>query len=110
MFDETVETEDIKPKGDPLMGLPPNVLIEEASKPFELQPPNPHAEGPWVQYNGIATVRFIDEKSWRDAGIKSTKYCEWNYLNHKRLPKSSFTEEELDYLLRRDGRFSLVDN
>lgn len=109
MFDETVETEAVEEK-DPRMGLPPSVVIEEAQQPFKLQQNNPDATAPWIQYNGVGTVRVIDAQAWRDAGVDSDKYCEWNYLNNKRLPRSIFTDAELQYLLRVDGRFSLVEN
>ena len=95
---------------DPLKGLPPTVKVEEARAPMALKQPEKGVRGPWVQYDGIATVRVMTAKDWKDVGVSSTKYCEWNYLNHKRLPVSSFTDEELQYLLRRDGRFSVVED
>ena len=86
------------------------IKIEKASGPMNLTPPDPNATGPWIEYTGIATVRIITELDWRQQGINSTNYCEWNYLNNKRLPRSMFSDEELQYLLRVDGRFTLVDD
>lgn len=99
-----------KSKGDPRQGLPPNVVVEEASAPMDLKPADPDAKGPWIQYNGVGTVRIMDEKTWRSVGVDSDKYYEWSYLNKKRLPRSLFSDAELQYLLRRDGRFSLVED
>ncbi|AVD99633.1 hypothetical protein HWB51_gp015 [Mycobacterium phage Cuke] len=95
---------------DPLKGLPPTVKVEEARAPMALKQPDKSAHGPWVQYNGVATVRIMQAKDWKEVGVDSTKYCEWNYLNKKRLPVTSFTDEELQYLLRIDGRFSVVED
>lgn len=95
---------------DPRMGLPASVRVEEASTPMHLEPPTPDASGPWIKYTGIATVRTINANGWREAGVDSTKKAQWNYLNHMRLPKSMFNEEELNYLLNVDGRFSLVED
>lgn len=102
---EQTEAEQLK-----ALGLPSNVKIENAEEPMELQQPKANAKGPWVQYNGIATVRTMDEAAWRNVDVDSDRYFEWNYLNKKRVPSSSFTDEELQYLLRRDGRFTLVED
>ncbi|AYN57966.1 hypothetical protein HWB90_gp016 [Mycobacterium phage Fowlmouth] len=104
--------EPAKPKEDqdPLKGLPPTVRVEEARTPMALKQPDKSARGPWVQYNGVGTVRIMTAADWKTVGVDSKKYCEWNYLNHKRLPVSSFTDEELQYLLRVDGRFSVVED
>jgi len=97
--------------GDPRMGLPPEVEVEIADTPMELTPPVPgDNQGPWVEYIGVGTLRIMDTAAWKDAKVDSTNYFEWNYLNHKRIPRSAFTDEELQYLLRRDGRFRLVES
>lgn len=101
---EKTEAEQLKE-----LGLPPNVSIETADAPMDLQQASPSAKGPWIQYNGIATVRVMNEEAWRNCGVDSTTYAEWNYLNKKKVPVSTFNDEELQYLLRRDGRFSLVE-
>lgn len=82
----------------------PSIPVVEASQPMRLEPPDPHATGPWIVYNGPATVRVIDEKGWAALGLPG-KRCEWNYLNKRRLPKSLFSQEQLNYLLHVDGRF-----
>jgi hypothetical protein len=96
-------------KKDPRQGLPTSVKVESASAPMKLRTPDPKAKGPWIQYNGVGTVRIMTQPDWAQAGVDSNKYCEWNYLNKKRLPRNIFTDDELQYLLRVDGRFSLVD-
>lgn len=84
--------------------------IENASQPLTLQEGDPNASGPWIQYNGVATVRIMDKASWASAGVDSEKYVQWNYLNNKRVPRSEFSDDELQYLLRIDGRFTLEDD
>lgn len=86
----------------------PGIKVEEGPA-LSLQEPHLDSRGPWIQYNGIATLRIMDEKAWRNAGVNSSKYVEWNSLNAMRVPASSFTEAELSYLLGRDGRFSKVE-
>jgi hypothetical protein len=84
--------------------------VETASAPLNLVPPDPNATGPWIEYTGIATVRIINGLDWKAIGIDSDLYCEWNYLNAKKLPKSMFNPEQLNYLLSTDGRFKLVED
>lgn len=91
-------------------GLPPSVLVEKASTPMRLERPDPKATGPWVAYRGVATVRVFTAADWARVGIDSTKRYEWNALNHKKLPKSIFSKEQLDYLLNIDRRFVLVED
>lgn len=86
------------------------ISVETASAPLNLVPPDPNATGPWVEYTGIATVRIITKLDWQAIGIDSDLYCEWNYLNAKRLPESMFSREQLVYLLSTDGRFQLVED
>lgn len=97
-------------QGDPRQGLPPSVQVVEAPGPMDLQGPIPGATGPWIKYIGVATVRIMDAKAWEEAGVASEKYCEWNYLNNKRLPRSMFTDHELQYLLRVDRRFIVEED
>jgi len=85
----------------------PGVREVTYSAPMDLDTAASNSKGPWVQYNGVATVRILTPSDWAAAGVKSSHYCEWNYLNGKRLPRSMFSDEELQYLLRVDGRFSL---
>lgn len=105
---------DAEPKkevdNDPRKGLPETVVVEEVSAPTQLQQGDPLARGPWIQYDGVATVRVLGPDDWKNAGVKSNKYYEWNYLNSKRIPVSHFSDEELQYLLRCDGRFSVVED
>lgn len=85
----------------------PAVQVEEGPA-LVLQEPELDSVGPWIQYNGIATLRIMDAQAWHAAGVKSDKYVEWNYLNNRRVPISHFTDAELAYLIGRDGRFSKV--
>jgi hypothetical protein len=111
MTDDKKIDDSLEDKVEDTGDLPENNLkVETASVPLNLTPPDPDASGPWIEYNGIATVRIITEHDWRVQGIDSTTYCEWNYLNNKRLPKSMFSEAELKYLLTVDGRFQLVED
>jgi hypothetical protein len=98
------------PQEDSRKGLPESVKVEEASAPMQLEQPAPDWKGPWIRYNGVGTIRIMDPAAWRSAGVQSNKRYEWNYLNQKRIPRSLFTDEELQYLLRVDGRFSLVED
>lgn len=83
------------------------VQAEIVSAPAELQPPDSSASGPWIQYNGIATLRILSERDWKVIGTEGV-YCEWNHLNNRRLPKSNFNEKQLHYLLNVDGDFTEV--
>lgn len=111
---EKKEADPNDPKNNPRQGLPESVALDVPAQgvtqgPIQLQPPSPLANGPWIQYNGVATLRYMDENAWRSVGVDSKKYCQWNGLNKMRLPRSMFSDEELQYLLRVDGRFSLVE-
>ena len=99
-----------EPEPDKRQGLPESVKVEEASAPMQLERPAPDWKGPWIQYNGVGTVRILTPQDWRAAGVDSSTRYEWNYINQKRLPRSLFSAEELQYLLRVDGRFSLVED
>lgn len=90
-------------------GLPPTVVVETANSLMPLQKPDPKATGPWIRYNGIGSVRIMTPADWKAVGVDSNNYYEWNYLNKKRLPRKAFSAAELQYLLRVDGRFSLVE-
>jgi hypothetical protein len=105
---QTDSAQEVDPE-DPRMGLPASVEVSENNAPMDLAQPNPEAEGPWIAYNGVGTVRIMDEQAWKAAGVESTKYVEWNYLNKKRIPVSEFNDKELQYLLRVDGRFSVQE-
>lgn len=88
----------------------PSIKTETVSRPMNLVRPDPKATGPWIKYNGIATVRILCDLDWQALGIDSSLYCEWNYLNEMKLPKSMFNDEQLDYLLNKDGRFHLEED
>ena len=103
-------TED-KPPQDPRLGLPPNVQVVEAAEPF--QPTIDESlpdEGPWVEYTGIALIRIMGPDEWAAAHVDSENYFEWNHLNNKRISRHAFNDHELQYLLRVDGRFRLVES
>lgn len=91
-------------------GLPPTVQVEFANEPMQLKKADPKAKGPWIQYNGVGTVRTMGPKEWKSVGVDCDDYHEWSYMNKKRLPRSVFSDAQLQYLLRVDGRFSLVED
>lgn len=101
------------PKVNPGQGIEeviPGVQIQEANTPFELKPTEAEAKsGKLIKYVGPALVRIMDASAWKDAHVDSDRYFEWNYLNHKQIPMEAFTDAELQYLLRIDGRFELVE-
>jgi hypothetical protein len=99
-----------EPNEDERQGLPPSVRVEHAEAPMVLQPEKKNSKGPWIKYNGVATVRVMGPKEWAEQGIVCSETYEWSYMNKKRLPRSLFNDEQLQYMLRVDGRFSLVDN
>ncbi len=97
-------------KDDERQGLPDTVKVETASAPMKLSGLDyKNSDGPWIEYTGVATVRRMGPEEWAAANINSQDYFEWNYLNHKRIPRKVFTDEQLQYLLRVDDRFRLVD-
>lgn len=110
------KADDTDPKNDPKLNpgqgieeVIPGVQIQEANTPFELKPTDAESKsGKYIRYTGPALVRIMDEAAWKGAHVDSDRYFEWNYLNHKRIPMEAFTDSELQYLLRIDGRFELV--
>lgn len=95
---------------DPRQGLPASVKLEQASTQFDLdKTKRSDPKGQYIQYNGVGTVRIMGPTEWKAAGVDSDDYFEWNYLNNKRIPRSAFSDEQLQYLLRIDDRFELVE-
>lgn len=95
---------------DPRKGLPDNVNVVEADAPMKLDATKKKdPKGQYIQYNGVGTVRIMGPEEWAAAHVDSDQYFEWNYLNHKQIPRSAFSDEQLQYLLRVDDRFSLVN-
>jgi hypothetical protein len=106
----TEQQEEVQPEEEKLQGLPSSVKVEEASAPLPLDKGDSNWTGPWIKYDGVGTVRYMRPADWRSIGVQSSSTYEWNYLNQKRIPRSLFSDEELQYLLRVDGRFSLVED
>lgn len=112
---ETEATQD-DPKNDPKVNpgqgieeVIPGAKVETASTPFELNPTQAESKsGKFVKYVGPALVRIMDQAAWKAAHVESDKYFEWNYLNQKQIPMEAFSDAELQYLLRIDDRFELV--
>lgn len=95
---------------DPRQGLPSVVRVETAALAF--QPDATKRVDPqdkYVRYTGVGTVRVMGPEEWKACGVNSEDYFEWNYLNGKRIPRSAFSDEQLQYLLRVDDRFELVE-
>lgn len=113
--DLTNKTEDTK-KGDedPTHGLSekiPGLQVSEGNSPMNLDTKNKDASDPnnqFIKYTGQGTVRIMGPDEWKAANVDSNDYCEWNYLNRMMIPRSSFTDAQLQYLLRIDDRFELV--
>ena len=106
---EGAQEDKSKGKDDPRQGLPPTVEVVTGNGPLPLD--NTKREDPngkYVQYDGVALVRQMTPADWAAANVDSDTTVEWNYLNHKRIPMSLLNDAELQYLLRIDGRFSLV--
>jgi hypothetical protein len=101
---------DKKANNDPLQGLPASTQLDNQSEPFR-----PDAEkksdpsGKYIKYTGPNTVRIMDAEAWQSAHVDSEDYVEWNYLNNKQVPMSAFTDEQLQYLLRVDDRFAVIE-
>lgn len=96
---------------DPRQGLPPTVEVVEATTPMQLDTTKREdPKGRYIKYNGVGTVRQMTPADWKAAGVESDKTVEWNSFNHKRIPLSYFTDAELQYLLRVDGRFAVVED
>lgn len=96
---------------DPRQGLPASVEVVTASGQYPLDATKQSdPKGRYVQYNGVGTVREMTPADWKAAQVDSDNTYQWSYMNHKRLPLSHFSDEELQYLLRVDGRFSLVED
>lgn len=98
---------------DPKQGLDkiiPEVKYEEGP-PIELGKTKKRVDpdGKYIKYTGPALVRIMEEADWKAANVESTKYCQWDYLNHKRIPVSFFNDAELHYLLLVDGRFEVEE-
>lgn len=95
---------------DPRQGLPSNVNVTVENTPAVLDTTKrTSAKGQYIQYNGVGTVRVMGPDEWAAAGVESDDYFEWNYLNDKRIPRESFSDQQLQYLLRIDDRFELVE-
>ena len=95
---------------DPRQGLPESVKVRVEDTPFV--PDTTKREDPkgqYIQYNGVGTVRIMTPQDWAAVNIDTADYHEWNGFNHKRIPRSAFSDAQLQYLLRVDGRFSLVE-
>ena len=114
---ENVFTDDLLPKvteiqaptdDELLQGLPEGTKVEITNIPTTLQQPLVGADGPWIKYVGIATLRILGPSDWKRVGTEGN-YHEWNYLNNMRQPKSEFNEKQLHYLLNLDGDFVEVE-
>lgn len=109
-FQPSDRSDEAAPKTDERQGLPSTVAVSTESTPFF--PDATKREDPkgrYVKYTGVGTVRQMTPSMWKEAHVDSDNSFEWNFLNHKQLPLSIFTDAELQYLLRVDGRFEIVE-
>lgn len=84
-------------------------IDDNTPAPNPQAPADPNAKGPFIKYMGYATLRVITPSEWKDVGIHDMGRKEWNTLNKFKVPKSELTESAIDYCLKTDGRFELVD-
>lgn len=61
-----------------------------------------------VKYIGQASLRTISKDDWLSLGIEHED-VEWNFHNNFRVPAEDLTDGARKYLLKKDGRFELVD-
>lgn len=62
----------------------------------------------FIKYVGTATNRVISKSDWDSLGIEA-EGTEWSLKNDFRLPSEGFSEQQLTYLLKVDGRFKAAD-
>jgi hypothetical protein len=94
---------------DPRQGLPSSVNVETGAPHKYDATERTDPKGQYIQYDGVALVRTLGPEEWKAVNVDSDDYFEWNYLNQKRIPRSSFSDEQLQYLLNVDRRFSVVN-
>lgn len=107
--DLSTKGNDKEAKEDPRQGLPSTVKVEEGAPFIQDNTKRVASDGKYIKYNGVGTVRIMGPAEWRAVNIDCDDYFEWNGLNKKRIPLEAFTDEQLQYLLRVDGRFELVE-
>lgn len=61
-----------------------------------------------VKYVGQASLRTISAEDWLQLGIEH-EGVEWNFHNNFRVPAEDLSDGARKYLLKKDGRFELVD-
>lgn len=63
----------------------------------------------FVRYVGEATRRVITKADWAKAGFEGVETTEWSIANDQALASEDFTDAQIDYLLKTDGRFKATD-
>lgn len=63
----------------------------------------------FIRYIGEATRRVITKDDWEKAGFSEAKATEWNIANDLALPSEEFSDAQIDYLIKTDGRFKASD-
>ncbi|MFV8173797.1 hypothetical protein [Mycolicibacterium peregrinum] len=58
---------------------------------------------------GEGTYAEITVQQWAEVGIHAERALVWKLQNNFRVPASSLTDAQLDYLLTNSKRFELVD-
>ncbi|OBK04706.1 hypothetical protein A5746_10845 [Mycolicibacterium conceptionense] len=58
---------------------------------------------------GEGTYAEITVQQWAEVGIHADRTLVWKLQNNFRVPASSLTDAQLDYLLTNSKRFELVD-
>lgn len=62
----------------------------------------------YIEYVGAATRRILTPEDWEFIGVSDGEQNVWGFHNAFKLPAGQFSDEQLDYLLKVDGRFKLV--
>lgn len=106
-FEEAVVHGEVDPRDEPHDAEPTDV--ESIIKGEDQDDAGERQSVEFVKYVGRATERSIDAGSWPpgvDQGISAV----WSFSNNFKIPASSFSKSQLDYLLGGDDTgFKLVD-
>ena len=65
------------------------------------------AKGKFVVYTGDATRRILSPEDWERAGLKGENNV-WGFHNSFRIPAEDFTNDQIEYLVKTDGKFKVV--
>lgn len=61
----------------------------------------------FVVYTGDATRRILSPEDWERVGLKGENNV-WGFHNSFRVPAEDFTNDQIEYLTKTDGKFKVV--